>query len=62
MPGATNSINLTVFLVGANPDDAATSMPFTDYRGAQHNAADEQPRGGEPPRVFSHRAARPGHP
>ena len=57
MPGATNSINLT-----GNTDDAATSMPFTDYRGAQHNAADEQPQGGEPPRVFSHRAARPGHP
>lgn len=52
MPCPENSTVLTVYLVGADADDAATCMPFVDHRGAADHARAEQTADGHALRVF----------
>ncbi len=51
MPGPANSIDLTLYLVGVDPDTAATSMPYIDYADAAAQIRAAQP-GDDQLRIF----------
>lgn len=53
MSVAANAITLTVYLVGLDAEDAATSLPFSDYSSARHHAHDERSDAGDPLLVFA---------
>jgi hypothetical protein len=53
MSRTANAVDLTVYLVGVDADDAATSLLFTDYPSAARHADDERPAEGDPLRVFT---------